>query len=526
MARKVQKEKGGTAVIYARYSSHNQREVSLDQQIEKCREYAKRHGHKVIHVYQDAAVSGRTDDRPQFQLLMKDAKKEQFEYIIAWKSNRIGRNMTQTLANMAELAKYGVECLYVEEDFDNSASGRFALRNMMNVNEFYSEAMAEDIKRGLMDNAAKCMVNGMTPLGYKRGDDGKYAVDEPNAEIVRQIYKRFLEGWTITDMMNDLNRRGIKTRYGNPWVVQSFNKLLSNEQYIGVYKYSGVRIEGGIPEIIDKDTFEGVQKRLKEKKRPRGKQRQNSEFLLTGKCECGLCGSPMVAQCGTSHTGKKHDYYMCQNKRYEHKCEKKNVQKEKLELAVCEGIKKVLQNTDLIDRIVADYEKVIERIKEDSKLHALQADLDAVNTSLGNLLKAVEAGLVNEVTKARMEELIQSRKDIEAAMKMEEQAIHGATAEDVRDWMEGLRDGDLEDPEYMRRLIQVLLRKVIVYEDRFTLQLNNQEEETIPFSDTLLGSTGEEFTSSILSSTIGDLREPYVLSLKVYKNYYEVTLPF
>ena len=129
--RKQQKPKGGKAVIYARYSSHNQREASLEQQITECKKYAEKNGYTVSEIYQDAAVSGRTDDRPAFKRLMKDAEKEKFDYIIAWKSNRIGRNMTQTMTNMAKLAEYGVECLYTEEDFDNTASGRFALRNMI-----------------------------------------------------------------------------------------------------------------------------------------------------------------------------------------------------------------------------------------------------------------------------------------------------------------------------------------------------------------------------------------------------------
>ena len=68
---------------------------------------------------------------------------------------------------------------YAEEDFDDTAAGRFALRNMMNVNQFYSENMAEDITRGLYDNANKCMANGRQPLGYKRGADGKVMLDEP-----------------------------------------------------------------------------------------------------------------------------------------------------------------------------------------------------------------------------------------------------------------------------------------------------------------------------------------------------------
>ena len=152
MAKRQKRQTEGKAVIYARYSSNNQREASIEQQVAECKKFAERNNLPVVGVYQDAAISGRTDDRPDFQRMMRDAKKEQFDYIIAWKSNRIGRNMTQALTNMAKLAEYGVECLYVEEDFDNTASGRFALRNMMNVNQFYSENLAEDVRRGMMDN--------------------------------------------------------------------------------------------------------------------------------------------------------------------------------------------------------------------------------------------------------------------------------------------------------------------------------------------------------------------------------------
>lgn len=499
MPKKKPKPETRNAVIYARYSSHNQREASLEQQIAECKQYAERNGYKIIEVYQDAAISGRTDDRPAFKRMMHDAKKEQFDFIISWKSNRIGRNMHQTLANMAKLSEYGVECLYVEEDFDNTASGRFALRNMMNVNQFYSENMAEDITRGLLDNAQKCMVNGRLPYGYKKGEDGKYAIDEPKAAIVRQVFERIRSGWTIADIKDDLNARGIKTRDGNPWRFSSFDKMLQNEQYTGIYKYSGVRIEGGIPVIIEKDAFEEVQKILREKKRPRGKQRENADYLLTGKCFCGMCGAPMGALAGTSRNGTKHCYYACNTRRYEHTCDKQHVPKEELELKVAESIREELHREGVIDGIVENYEKVQELAKEESKVNSLQADLDAVNKSLDNIMKAVEAGLFNEVTKARMDELIETRKDIEEAMRLEKAAIDIATPEEVRNWLERLRDGDIEKPEYIKELIRVFVKAVYVYDDKLTIQYHYGAEVTVKLP---YGGKGEVFANSSPISTI------------------------
>lgn len=130
---------------------------------------------------------------------------------MAWKSNRIGRNMLQAMVNEAKLDDYGVKVFYAEEDFDDTAAGRFALRNMMNVNQFYSENMAEDITRGLYDNANKCMANGRQPLGYKRGADGKVMLDEPAAAVVREIFTRVATGDLFVDIARDLNAKGIKT---------------------------------------------------------------------------------------------------------------------------------------------------------------------------------------------------------------------------------------------------------------------------------------------------------------------------
>ena len=167
-------------VIYARYSSHAQKDASIEQQVKEAMAYAAEQEIPIHEVYADRAISGKTDRRPNFQRMMKDAEKGKFRYVIAWKSNRMGRDMLNAMINEVRLQELGIRVLYTEEDFDDTAAGRFALRSMMNVNQFYSENMAEDIRRGLRDNAQNCkLTNGSLPFGYKKGEDLRYELDPP-----------------------------------------------------------------------------------------------------------------------------------------------------------------------------------------------------------------------------------------------------------------------------------------------------------------------------------------------------------
>ena len=203
------------AVIYARYSSHNQKEESIEQQVLECTEFAKTNGLNVVEIYADSAVSGKTDRRTSFQRLLRDAEKGKFQVVIAYKSNRIARNMLNALQYENRLDGYGIRTLYAKEEFGDTAAGRFALRTMMNVNQFYSENMAEDIMRGLMDNAAEGKTNGQLTFGHVRGKDGRYEIQEQEAQVVKEIYDRVLGGETFVDIANDLNSRGLRTKRGN-----------------------------------------------------------------------------------------------------------------------------------------------------------------------------------------------------------------------------------------------------------------------------------------------------------------------
>ena len=519
-----QSQKGGNAVIYARYSSHNQRDVSIEQQYAACESFAAHEGYTVVDHYADRAVSGKTDNRPAFQRMMRDAHKGGFDYVIAWKSNRMGRNMMQAMVNESKLADLGIRCLYVEEDFDDTAAGRFALRNMMNVNQFYIENMAEDVRRGMLDNASKCMVNNKPPLGYRKGKDGKFEIYEPEAVIVREIFERLLNGWTIIDITTDLNRRGIKTGTGKEWKKQSFGHLLSNDKYIGTYRFADVVIEDGIPAILDKETFARVQALLKSKKKPRGKQRMNDEYLLTGKVFCGKCGSPMTAQTGTSKTGKKFNYYACNRKRYDHACDKKNEPQAPLEEFVIEAVRAELMNDALLDWIVAGYEKAVALVRNDTKKEALQEELSEVNKQIDNFLKAIGAGVFNELTQQRMEELRDTRKDLEEAIRLEEATGRLPTPEDVGAYFYAIRAGDWTDRKFLKELVRVFVRAVYVFDDKITIHYNYGTEADLDYNgleeEADSKSEGEVFSKSPERGTNFYRREH-----RFYKWFFSVSYP-
>lgn len=457
-------------VLYGRYSSHNQKDISVEQQFEKGYELAAEYGIRIIDTYADRAVSGRTDKRRDFQRMMTDAAKGKFRYVIAWKSNRMGRNMLEALINEARLQDLGVRVLYVEEDFDDTAAGRFAARSMMNVNQFYSENMAEDIKRGLYDNAANCMVaNGHLPYGYKADETLHYAIDEPKAAVIREIFTRVSCGEAFVDIMASLNVRGIKTSYGRPWGRSSFQKILSNERYRGIYIYGDVRKEGGIPRIISDELYFKVQEVITTKKNPQGRHRVNGDYLLTGKLFCGHCKSPMTGVSGTGRSGNLHYYYVCQKRRTEKTCDKKNVRRDEIELQVAQAIKDYALKDDVIEWIADSTVAYNERKEAESKVGILEDQLAGTEHGIKNIMSAIEQGIITETTKSRLVELESERATIKANIAAARADIVTVSRDDIISGLEMFRDGDVHDKKYQARLFDTFLVAVYAYDDDLRL---------------------------------------------------------
>ena len=515
------KTAGQRGVIYARYSSHAQRDCSIEQQVEAAQAFAKTQGISVSKIYADRAVSGKSDKRPEFQKMLKDAEKGEFAFVIAWKSNRIGRNMLQAMINEERLRELDVKCVYVEEDFDDSAAGRFALRSMMNVNQFYIENMAEDIARGLMDSAKQCFALGKMLYGYKKGPDKRYEIDEPTAAVVKEIFTRVANGEPHIEIVEDLNRRGIKSPNGGMWMRTSFQRMIRNNRYTGIYRYRTIEIPGGMPQIVSNELFCRAQEELMNKPNPRENTRRrtkNGLYLLTGKLFCGKCGETMTGISGTGKHGELHFYYVCNGKRLNHSCTKKNVQRDRIEQAVGRAIKEYAMTDDVLSWIGDMAIAWCQRQEEDSDIHILEDQLTETNRALANMMKAIEMGVITETTTARLKELESEKKRLDAQVEIAKKSIIVTTKEEIVAGMKMFRDGNVEDKKYLRTLIDTFVKAVYVYDDDLKVVFSFTEESsavTVPLDD-LRGDEGEKFVLTPHQAICYTLNE--LVCIKATKN--------
>lgn len=457
------------AVIYARFSSENQREESIEGQIRECRKYAQDHGMSVVAEYADRALSGRTDKRPDFLRMIKDAERGRFDVIIMWKLDRFARNRYDSATYKAKLKKAGVILHYVKEYIPDDPTGIILESVLEGMAEYYSANLAQNISRGLMENALKGkFIGGRVPLGYQKDSEGKLALDPVTAPVVERIFNQYADGVPIIQICVQLNEQGVKTSIGGQWNKNSVRKMLKNRKYIGEYAYKDVFIADGVPRIVSNELFERVQKRVNANTRIKGGTYKASEqYLLATKVFCGHCGAPMIGESGTSKTGRVYHYYKCVGrKRGTRSCPKVIEKKHWLEeIVIRETLTHVLtrENIDLI----AD--KAIELLEEDAKnnsvLESLESQLKEVNSALRNLLRALEAGIFNSTTQSRMTELEALKEQLEIKAERERQSKPILEKEEIVFWLESFREGDINDEEYRRRVIDTLLSKVLVFDE-------------------------------------------------------------
>ena len=460
-------------VIYARYSSHSQRDVSIEQQVKDCLDYAARNNIYIAACYADRHLTGRSDRRPEFHRMLRDAEAGKWAFVVTWKNDRFARNRYDAAIYKAKLKKCGVRCLFSQEYIPAGPEGILLEAMLEGDAEFRSAQMAVDIKRGLAYNAEHCMVTGAIPFGYRRTKDYTLELDPDRAPLVKEIYDRFLAGWKITDIANDLNRRGITTASGKPWGRNSFHNMLSNERYTGVYIYGDIRTPGGLPAIIDRDTWLAVQRRLHTKKNPVGRSRSYGDYLLTGKLFCGECQRPMVGVSGKTRPGKPpYYYYTCQGRRLSHDCTKANVRRDWLEEKVCSLVAELVMQDNVVEWMadcVIDYQR---RHKEDGTIQALSSQLKQTRAAIRNVMAAIEAGIITSTTKDRLLELEAQEKKLQQSLDTEKALRPTYTREHVIFWLEQFRAGDLTDQAFRFKLITTFVNAIYLYDDHLKIALN------------------------------------------------------
>lgn len=510
-------------VIYARYSSHAQRDASIEQQVADCEAYAKANKLRVVKVYADRHLSGTTDKRPQFQQMLKDAAHGRWSVVLTWKVDRFARNRYDSATYKYRLKRYGVRVVYAKEAIPDGPEGILLESVLEGSAEYYSANLSQNIKRGMRYNATECKINGGTvPFGYCRGEDGHYVIKESEAEVVRDIFKKVGEGVPFVEISNDLNGRGIRTRCGNLWNRNSYHRMLRNEMYIGVYSNSGVRIVDGVPAIVDKALFRKVEMRLKNKKNPQGRHRENGEYMLTGKLFCGLCGAPMVGISGTGHGKEMHYYYICKTKRTNHSCDKKTVRRDWLERVVVQATLDHVLQPDVIQWIADAVMAYQEREANSSVLIGLCEQLSENKRAIKNIMKAIEAGIITASTKNRLEELETESNRLENAISVEESYLTHVERDFIVFWMEQFRDGNIDSVAFRRKVIDSFVNAVYLYDDHIRIAFNFSgkgaavESELVTDAEAIAGAEGSFKLSN---------RPPYCVDKKDAVNFLRSKTP-
>ncbi|NCC68838.1 MAG: recombinase family protein, partial [Clostridia bacterium] len=362
------------SAVYARYSSHRQGEQSIEGQYAEAQVFAASHGLTIVKEYADRAMTGRNDNREQFQQMLKDSAAGIFDSLIVWKTDRIGRNKEDIAFNKYTLKKNGVKIYYIAELIPDTPEGIILESVIEGMAAYYSEQLSQNIRRGQRASASKAQsTGGNRPLGYRTGADKRFEIDPETAPTVRMVFDMYSKGSTCAEIITELNRQGRKTLRGGAFNKSSIHRLLTNEKYIGVYSFKDdVRIEGGVPRIIDDETFRKVQGMLKVNKRAPAHKWTRADYLLTDKLYCGKCGGGMAGVSGTSKTGAKHNYYYCAAQR-KHLCDKKPVRQAWIEGLVIEQAKRIVFDDELLDLIAENtYRYYVEQNTDTAYTDSLQ----------------------------------------------------------------------------------------------------------------------------------------------------------
>ena len=327
------------AAVYARFSSDNQRDELIDAQIRAIKDYASKNDVVIVGEYINRAVSGTTDNRPDFLRMIGDAGKDLFDVVLVHKLDRFARNRQDSIGYRMELKKNDVSLVSVLEYLDEDSPESVILESVLEaMAEYYSKNLAREVNKGMKENALKCKhTGGIPPLGYDVDPQSRLLViNESEAELVRLVFKRFIEGKGYKQIAAELNADGQHTKIGRLFSTNSIYTLLRNEKYKGVYvlnKLSSksmkgtrnshqfktgdevIRIEGGVPAIVTEEEFDAVQERLMNRVCTSSSKRIET-YILSGKIICGECGSAYVGNRKYSGRNKTlHVTYRC-NGRY------------------------------------------------------------------------------------------------------------------------------------------------------------------------------------------------------------------
>lgn len=485
-------------VAYGRFSSDGQREESIDAQFRAIDKFIEQNGYALLRRFADRGISGTTDNRPEFLKMIDFAKTNKVDAIIVHKLDRFARNRADSAIYRQELSKFGVKLISVLENFDDSPESIILQSVIEGYNEYYSKNLRREVTKGLMENARTCRHTGGKPcLGYDVDKETlKYVINPFEAEAVKLIFKMYIDGYGYTAIINELNRKGFKTKRGSDFGKNSLYDILRNEKYTGVYIYNKsvhpdedgkfnrhaskpsdeiIRIEGGVPAIISKKDFAVVQKKMNERKSKTAVFKAKEEYLLSGKIICGECGSTYA---GNSRrvSGRPTPYisYNCVKRNGKVKCKNAGIRREVIEKIILERLSGAVFNEKLLPDILDKYNQYALRRNETYTITSeeLKKKISENNKHIDNIVNVImQTGSATLTDK--LKELEKTKADLENALAENERKIAEVSVDAKRLKMafrkarQMLKSGTLKN---RKAIVEQYIKQVVIYKDKIEIE--------------------------------------------------------
>lgn len=498
------------AVAYCRYSSDLQREESIEAQVRAIKGFAEDNGYTLQKIYADRGISGTTDNRPQFQAMIEDIKNNSgtpISAIIVHKYDRFARNRADSAIYRRELEKCGVKLISVLENFDDSPESIILQSVIEGYNEYYSKNLRREVMKGLKENALSCRHTGGTPcLGYDVDKSTmKLVVNEWEAEAVKLIFKLYLEGFGYSHIINELNKKGYKTKRGVAFGKNSLYEILRNEKYAGVYVYNlsasknaegkfnrhkskpdeeVIRIEGGVPQIISKEDFQKVQKIMKARQRKTAAFKAKQEYLLSGKIICGECGCTYAGNSRKANsTHPIYISYRCTKKNGKIKCKNPEIQRDLIESIVQKKLANKVFDEKFLPEVISKYNEFAT-----SKNTELISAITILKNKIAETEKCID-NIVNVIMKTGSAALSDKLKELESNKVKFEQTLHEKEQElaemtvnekvlkqAFKKAKKMLESGTLSNK---KAIIDRYIKQIILYKDKIVIEFNITDTYTI-----------------------------------------------
>ena len=496
--------------LYLRFSSERQKEQSIEGQLRDCIAYCKRKSFRIVAVYVDRATTARKDveKRVHFQEMISDSVHHLWNFVVVWKLDRFARNREDSAVFKMRLRKNGVRVKSATETISENPEGIILESVLEGIAEYYSADLSQKITRGMRESALKGhSIGGYVPLGYKL-EDHKLVINPATAHIVQEAFQLYANGESMAEICRIFNNKGYRTAKNSEFNRSSFKSMFKNVRYIGTYIYKDIEMENTIPPIIDKDLFETVQRRLSLTADAPARGKAKVDYLLSGKLFCGHCGAAMNGESGTSKTGAIHNYYACYSRKRRKGCNKKPLKKDFIEYIVARDAMALLTD-DVIEELADMAMSQADRdLKENTRIPELSTRLTEVEQGINNITKAVEKGIASDALLNRLTELEKEKKDLTSQLREEEKYIYRIDRDQVVFWLTKFQGGDIEDEDFRRRIINLLVNSVTVWDEpngykiTTAYNLTSCKTKTFRVSDNAGSPSGEGFGFGELSSTI------------------------